>query len=217
MALANYSDLLTAIETFRERAGDSVVSGNAADFLTLAEAELNRRLVLNQLIVETTLTGSASSRELTLPTDHLEPRWLELTTWTEPIRLNPETADDIVRTSSNAVPRSWCINGDAIDLNCPLDQAHTFRFRYRQRLDLASDTTNWLMTNNPDVYLAAVMVWSGMLLLADDIAVWDAKLRQAIDDLGQIESRSMGGVATLSVDHALQAPRGYDVNTGGFA
>ena len=58
MALANYSDLKTAIETWMERSGDATISGNAADCVALGEASLNRSI--QRLSLETTLNATAA-------------------------------------------------------------------------------------------------------------------------------------------------------------
>src|SRR5205823_6475150 len=42
LALANYTDVQTAIATWLAAAGDAEVTGNAADFILLAEQRINR-------------------------------------------------------------------------------------------------------------------------------------------------------------------------------
>lgn len=213
MAITTYAELLTAIETFRERAGDTTISGNAADFLTLAEGKLNRKLRnLNRLITTATLTGTTSSRQLTLPSDYREARTLRLTTFGDFQRMKRENTSTLRYRADNGVPNAWAINGSKIDLNCPCDQAHTFQFIYRAEFDLASTTTNWLLDRHPDVYLNAVLVWSGILLMADDVAVYKPLLDEALAEV-LAEDSSQAGRATMSVDDALLGSGGYDINT----
>jgi hypothetical protein len=59
MSIANYSDLQAAISDWMAR---SDVSGKAVDFITLAEARLNR--LLGVVGTTATLTGTISSAEL---------------------------------------------------------------------------------------------------------------------------------------------------------
>jgi hypothetical protein len=55
------------------RSGDTQISGNAADFVTLAESRLNRDLPLRVMQTTTTLTATAGSRSVALPSDFIEP------------------------------------------------------------------------------------------------------------------------------------------------
>ena len=137
MAISTYAELKTAIATWLERSGDSAVTGNAADFVTLAESRLNRSLSLRAMETETTLTGTVSSRQLTLPSDYVEPKSLFLTTFGTQDWLRPFLAGTETLGTTNGTPTAWTINGTAIDLDRPCDQAHSFLFRYRQSFALS--------------------------------------------------------------------------------
>src|SRR3990167_6524713 len=145
MALANFSDLKTAIETWLERTSDTTISANAADFVLMAEARLNRdfRSLRVNTIDDATLTGTISSRQLTLPTNYLTPVSLFLTTYDRQDYLRPIIIGADGLRVPNGIPRAWGINADKIDLDVPCDQAHTFLFRYHKKLALGTDTTNW--------------------------------------------------------------------------
>lgn len=217
MAIGTFAQLKTAIETFRDRASDATVTANAADCIALFEARANRGLAYRQAIINTPLTATPSSRELALASDFVEARKLWLTTYGDFQELKPETPETMTYSAENGVPDSWCINGDAIDLNCPADSAHTFTFRYRQRFALSdSQTTNWLLTNHPDLYLGGALLWSGLLLMGDDVAVWEQIVQRAMDEVGWIESRSHAALATVSVDPALVGRGAFDINTGDY-
>jgi hypothetical protein len=103
------------------------------------------------------------------------------------------------------------MDGDAaIDFDCPLDQAYSFRFRFRQRYALSdSATTNWLLTNHPDVYLNAVLLWGGVYTSDGERAVAQkVLLDEAIEEVRNVIAEQSRAV--LTVDPGLQAPRMYD-------
>ena len=81
MAISNYAELQTAIVTWMARDGDGDLTSQAPTFIALGESRLNRDLPLRVMEVDTTLTGATSSRELTLPSDFVEPISLHLTSY----------------------------------------------------------------------------------------------------------------------------------------
>lgn len=213
MALANYTDLQTAIQNWMDR---SDLSGYAADFITLAESRLNRILPLRVMHVDTTLTGSLGSRNpVTFPTDYVEPIALFLTTFGVRTLLKPFVVGTVALGTTNGVPNGWGINGAAIELDTPCDQAHTFSFRYRKSFALSSGSpTNWLMTNHPDIYLFSSLVELGAFIENVDLATgWQARLDAAIGELREKEARSTA-IATLSVDPMISRRSGFNINSG---
>jgi hypothetical protein len=214
MALSTYSELKSAIETWLARQGDTNISSNAADFVTLAEARLNRDLPLRVMHTTTTLTGTISSRAVALPSDFIEPIALFLTTFGEEEMLKPLVAGNFEYRTTSGTPVAWCINGTNIDLDAPCDQAHTFSFRYRKSFALSDAApTNWLLTNHPDCYLSACMVEAGIFAEDERASSWEQRLRSAIDSIAWVDARSIS-VGTLSVDPALRAPGRFDFATG---
>lgn len=214
MAISTYSDLLTAVAKYSWREGDSEFESSAEDFIALGESRLNRELPLRVMETDAELTGTVGSRDIALPTLYVEPIALHLTTFGTSTRLKPSVAGEMPLNMGNGVPSAWCINGENIQLDTPCDQAHTFTFRYRKSFKLSpSSSTNWLLTNHPDVYLAAALVWGGVFMAAPDLAApWKIILDEAISEIGWKEARSR--VGTLSVDPALAARSGFNIISG---
>jgi hypothetical protein len=214
MPLSNYSELTAVIETWLAREGDTNVSSNAADFVALAGARLNRDLPLRVMQTTVPLTGTVSSRAIDLPTDFIEPYALHLTTFGDETMQTPLVAGNFDPRTTSGTPAGWCINGETIELDAPCDQAHTFNFRYRKSFTLSvSSTTTWLLTNHPDCYLSACMV-EACLLTEDQRGVfWEQKLQRAMESIAQTDARSIA-VATLQVDPGILRPSGFDWTTG---
>lgn len=203
MALSNFSDLKTAILDWMVRAD---LSGNAADWVTLAEARLNREL--NPVEVDQSLTGTSDSREIDVSAYSIvEALSLYLIDSATSDERELTHKDDFARSGTADEPRFWDYLPHAstgkIIFDCPLDQAYSFRFRYRQRFALSdSATTNWLLTNHSDVYLAACLVWgSGFVEKFQEAGGWKTILDEGIPSVRNIIAQSKRAVA--SVDPAL--------------
>lgn len=63
--------------------------------------------------------------------------------------------------------------------------------------------TNWLLTNYPDVYLAAVLVWGNFFMKeSPEAQQWTSVLSDGINDVQWIDARETSK-ETLDVDEAL--------------
>ncbi|MCP4385335.1 MAG: hypothetical protein GY798_28645, partial [Hyphomicrobiales bacterium] len=175
---------------------------------------------LRVMETDTLLTGTISSRELTLPTDLVEPISLHLTTFGDQRWLRPFVAGagpNMTYLTYDTIPTAWAINRTNIDLDSPCDQAHTFQFRYRQSFALSDGSpTNWLLTNHPDLYVAVCLTEAYQYQKnADAVALWEQRYRASLGEVQRKEAKSKS-MATLVVDPGLRTRRGFDINTGGF-
>ncbi|AWC25367.1 hypothetical protein CO731_04862 [Aminobacter sp. MSH1] len=201
MPFTNYAELQSEVATWMARAS---MSGRAADFITLAEAHLNREIPAVE--VDATLTGVLDNRRIDIAAQSME-RAIAL------FLVDPSSGDELELTqktdgtfpylASSSRPSLWAIDGTNIDFDCPLDQAYSFRFRFRQKFSLSdSATTNWLLTNHPDVYLAAVLMWGGVFTRNSPFAsTFSAILERVLPSIKSSIAQSKRAVAT--VDPAL--------------
>lgn len=207
MAISTYSELQAAVSNWMTR-GD--VAGEAADFISLAEAALNREL--GAIETDATITGVLGSRRIDISSLNLvEPIALFLAEagLDERQMTMKEDGTFPYRVDSD-YPRYWAIDGDNIDFDCPLDQAYPFRLRYRQRFALSDAApTNWLLTYHPDLYLSAVLIWGGVFIQDNDTtARWASILNSALPSVKNIIAQSKRSTAT--VDPALMRRPRYN-------
>lgn len=201
MTIANYTDLQAQVLDFMAR---SELTGNVTDFITLAEARLNRDL--EAVEVDATLTGVVGSRSIDISSlAMVEPIALFLAeVGCDELELTPKPDGTYPYLDSSGRPRFWSIDGTNIDMDRPLDGAYPFRFRYRERFALSDAApTNWLLTNHPDVYLAAVLVWGTVFIKSfGDTSTYKAILDDNMPSLKSIIARKKRAV--LTVDPMLQ-------------
>ena len=213
MALGTFDDLKVAVTRWSAR---SDLAGDAEDFILLGEAALNREL--QAVETEATLTGTVGSRSIDISAHSVErPRALFLT--------YPDTGDEVQLTSKtdgtfpyiddNGEPELWSVDGDNIKFDRPLDQAYSFRFEFSQRFALSDAApTNWLLTNHPDVYLAAVLIWGGLFTRNDTVGSrWVAVLNTGIPSVRSAIAQKKR--ALLTVDPALSRMNRRYVYNGG--
>jgi hypothetical protein len=213
--ITNYATLKTAVEKYLNRTGDASLSDEIDGMVQMAGSRLNRKLALRVMQDDAELTGTVGSREIALPDDFVEPYALRLTTFGDATDLKPSLAGKMPLYDSRGVPQAWSVDGANIALDHPCDQAHTFLFRYRKSFVLSeAEDTNWLLTNHPDIYLAAVCVWGGVFMLSDEDAVrFKVILEEGLEELAWQESRSKS-IATLSVDPALTSRGRFNIISG---
>lgn len=218
MALTNYTDLQTAISVWVDRAGDAVFTTNVPDIIRLAESKLNR--AIPAITIDTILTGVANSNSIDISALLVTDPIALLATNYYPnaeTLLTPKMDGTFPVQQYSFKARYWGIDRGAntIVFDRLLDSAYTFRFRYNQKFNLAVTSTNWLLTNYPDVYMAACLAWSGAF--NEDWVnggQWKAILDEAVPEIKNIISRNRKGDAT--VDPALQAI-GRTVNNNQWA
>ena len=166
MAIATYSDLKTKVASWGRRAGNATFVAEVPDIITIAEARLNRELPAVE--TDQALTGTSGSRRIDISAySVVEPiaLWLAETGVDErKVQFRADGTFPYLATSGR--PGFVARDGNYLDFDRELDAAYPFRFRFRQKFNLSdSATTNWLLTNHPDVYLSACLMvyweWPG--------------------------------------------------------
>ena len=161
MPIANYTQLKQAVSDFMARAD---VLGNAADFIALGEAGLNREL--NPVERDTTLYGRTGDRSVDIyVTCAIRPIALFINGSCGEAGMVQRAAGTYPLIDVSGEPAIWSLDGRSIVFERDMDQDYTFRFRYQERFSLSDDSdTNWLLDQHPDVYLAASIVWGGVFV-----------------------------------------------------
>jgi len=152
--ITDYTELQTSMTSWLSRTNDTGLIALFPDFITLAEAKFNRALRTREM--ETTATVAASNGAVALPADYLEMRRLFIngSTRKELEYLTPETFY-LTFPSNTGSSKYYTIEGSNIKLADQSTSSDVIILYYQKIPALSvSNTTNWLLTSHPDLYLA---------------------------------------------------------------
>jgi hypothetical protein len=206
MSLANYSDLKSAIASWTAR---SDLTTQLDDFIDMAEAEFNRTLRTEQMITETTLTLSSTSASVNLPSDFLEIDSISFTDSPKEINfLARKSLQDQYAAQTTGRPRVYSLRASSTSAGVQRmifgpapDGAYTLTISYYQKVPglSTSNTTNWLMTKEPEAYLFCSLS-KGLSFIQDterkaEIKSGWMEIKSQLDS--ENERRKMGGAGTV--------------------
>tara|TARA_Y100000361_G_scaffold22454_1_gene17644 strand:- start:18432 stop:19079 length:648 start_codon:yes stop_codon:yes gene_type:complete len=188
MAITNYSELKTAVANWTAR---SDLGTYVDEFIDLAETFLKRIPVpaespeiggVRGNITRATGTLTAGTATLSLPSDFQEIYRMTLTGSTF-VTLRYVTPNQIAinhRTGSG-LPSYFTIS-DVIEFDVAPDSNYAYELSYYPGVTALSDsnTTNWILTNYPDTYLAATLFHAFRFLQDEQSAAgWLGQYKQA--------------------------------------
>lgn len=198
MAITTYSELKTAVADFLNRDDLTSVIPN---FIALAEATLNRRLRAPEMVTRAAVTVDAEYENR--PADWMETIRYQITT--NPITVlefvTPEEAIiQKTKFSAAGVPLFFSTVGTQFQHVPAPDGSYTGELMYYARLAGLSDanTSNWLLTANPDIYLYATLIQSAPYLKEDErISVWAGIYDRLMAEYDVAEQRAKTGSSRL--------------------
>jgi hypothetical protein len=203
MALSTYTELKTSIGDWLNRTDLTSV---IPDFISLAEAQIERQLRTRQMIVRATASFAAGAEYGTVPDDFLEAKAVKLDT--NPVTsLTFQTIDALDQLSnttylSSGKPLYFTVVGNQFRLLPIPDGAYTADLVYYAKLTKLSSTvaTNWLLTQAPDVYLYGSLLQAAPYLQDDArISVWSSLYTAGLDQLQVADDRgSTSGGALMA-------------------
>lgn len=215
MAISTYAQLQTAIANWLDQGNLTAV---IPDFISLCEAKINRttRLLQAETIVD--LSTSTSSRFVAFPSGMQELLDLSIVipnandsqdqlTYVSPDRMTWEVTNIPQR------PEIYTIR-DQIELNSYSDQVYTLKAHIRRKWDIASSSTNWLLTNYPDIYLYGSLAEAAPYIKDDArIGIWQSLYAQAVGQANESDSRSRVN-GPLVVDVPVLVAGKFDIYQG---
>lgn len=185
MAISTYAELQTAVASWLHR-DDSNLTSLVPDFITLAEAKLNRQLRLRAQ--EATATGTVAAT-VALPTSFIGMKSLTASAGGKNYPLTYVTPELI--TSETGQPTSYSIVGENIVFQNS-STGYTYTLVYYVPFAALSAGVNWLITNAPDVYLYATLLEAAPYMKNDKrIATWNLMLN------GDGTPQNKGSLGTL--------------------
>ena len=201
MAISNYSELNTAVANWLDR---DDLTDRIPEFIALAEARFNRLLRIRAMETKQTASTVASQRNLALPTNFIQMRNLQINT--SPITsleyVTPEMYDRLYGGSDTGTPKAYTILADEIQLGPIPASVQTIEMLFYKRFDAltSSASTNWMITNAPDVYLYGCLLEAEPFIMNDPrVQLWATAFQQAIADIQDQDNRDRHSGSALRV------------------
>jgi hypothetical protein len=190
MAISTYAELKQAVLDW---ANKPEIEQSVATFIQLAEVEFNRTVRHYKMVSRRTTTLAAGSYRISQPPDWLEAINIQATGQLGPYALFYSAPFDLdgIRQGERAggEPRVYGLAGLEIEVAPTPTVSTTIEQIYYAKIPSLSDTvtTNWLLTDHPDLYLFGALTQYGAFETDPRVELW----RTAYD-------RSVGVVNTAS-------------------
>ena len=194
-----YAELKTNIANYLNR---SDLTSYIDTFIDSTEAELNRRLRTKEMIKRATAT--ADSQYLTVPTDWQEAINIEVTSNNfSPLFQQSIESLDVYRKANNNItgqPVYYAMVDDSIELAPTPDSSYTLQLTYYAKINALSDsnTTNFVSTDHPDVYLYGALKHASIFLMEDErIPLFTNQFEKALEEIRLEQEKAAFGKGSL--------------------
>jgi len=194
-----YAELKTNIANYLNR---SALMSYIDTFIDCTEAELNRRLRTKEMIKRATAT--ADSQYLTVPTDWQEAINIEITSNNfSPLFQQSIESLDVYRKANNNItgqPIYYAMVDDSIELAPTPDSSYTLQLTYYAKINALSDsnTTNFVSTDHPDVYLYGSLKHASIFLMEDErIPLFTNMFEKALEEIRLEQEKAAFGKGSL--------------------
>jgi len=188
--ITTYATLQSAIADYLNRQD---LTAQIPLFIQFVEADLNTRLRCREQIVRAEATSDAEFVQL--PSDWLEAINLQIVDGTSPLRfVTLDEADIIVKEQRYDKVVAYSLMNGAIELvPGPTDNVEIEMVYYGKIPALSNaNTTNWLLTKAPDVYLYGALTHAAPFLVDDQrIAVFGSFYGQRVQALNEEAQKSL--------------------------
>lgn len=206
MAITTYDELKNAIADWCPH---SDMTSKSDEFIDLAESLLNRPPKSGGALggvrvnkTRTTGTLTAGTDTLAVPSDFLEFDRFMLTA--DKVQLVPVTPDHLGsrKLTGSGRPR-FVATHDVFEFDVSPDSAYAYELSYWPKVTALSstNTTNYLLTNFPDVYLSACLYWAWSYRMDDALmAQWAGRYAEDASAANSAYSRrlSRGSISIQS-------------------
>ncbi|MDE2102840.1 MAG: hypothetical protein KGL39_36690 [Patescibacteria group bacterium] len=164
---------------------------------------MNQRLDAKMQDTTATAVTTLGVETVSLPSDIIQLRNASLTS-TNPYQsleyVTPDDFRELFGDTASGQPRIYTNIGATMYLYPKPDAAYTVTFVYKQRVPALSDTntTNYVLSSYPDVYLYGALANAGPYVIDDRIPQWRSLFQDAVTG---INSSDWYSGASMCVKH----------------
>lgn len=193
MSIATRSELITSVGNWLHRDDLAAV---IPDFITLVEMRVNRRLRTAEMVSLAQVDTQAGVSTVSVPSDLLELINIE-------VQGSPNASLQVVTPSilngkyssdNQGKPCVFAQIGSDYKLAPTPDAIYTLDVNYYAKVPALTDanTTNWLLTNYPDIYLYGCLVEAKAYIKDQkNLPTWTAALQEGIKELNHLHKEQL--------------------------
>jgi len=202
MAISTYAELQASIANFLNR---DDLTATIPDFIALAESSISNSL--RHWRMETRVDTALSGQFMSIPSDWLATIRLHLdNTGTTDVRYLPRAEMQRMRAEqvdATGIPAYYGHNAGQFEVFPTPDGSYTSTLLYYAKVPTLSDsaTTNWLLSNYPDIYLYGALLHSAPYLKEDERAqTWAALYTSAIERVNDASDKATASGSGLRLN-----------------
>jgi|TARA_R110000751_G_scaffold179783_1_gene286142 hypothetical protein len=190
------------------------------DFITLAEADMQRALMTSNMELTTSLVTVANNPLVAVPTGFDGVRALRVfydAIWHDV--QNASLEPSLYNGVTNFRPVLYSIVGDSFKFRPTPNEAYSLELDYWAKFTPLSDAapSNWILTNNPDAYLFGSLLAAAPFLGEDArMGMWQQGYSSAIGQINEEGVTRQLGKTKLRADPALTARGQVNAYNGRF-
>ena len=201
MAIGTYAELQTAVANWLDR---DDLSDRIPEFIALAEARMNRVLRIRLMEAKYTASTVAAQRNYALPTSYIQMRNFQINT--SPITplqyVTPEIYDRLWGGSTDGTPQFYTIVAGEVQLGPLPASILTMEMLFYKKITAlsGSNTTEAMLTDNPDVYLYGALLEAEPFIMNDErVGLWAQGFQRAVADLQEQDNKDRHSGSALRV------------------
>ena len=201
MAIGTYAELQTAVANWLDR---DDLTDRIPEFIALAEARMNRVLRIRLMEAKYTASTVAAQRNYALPASYIQMRNFQINT--SPITplqyVTPEIYDRLWGGSTDGTPQFYPIVAGEVQLGPLPASILTMEMLFYKKITAlsGSNTTEAMLTDNPDVYLYGALLEAEPFIMNDQrVGLWAQGFQQAVADLQEQDNKDRHSGSALRV------------------
>jgi hypothetical protein len=200
MSITTHAQLITAVSNWLKR--DDLTS-YITDFITLAEAKINREFILMQpplRALEQTATGTIATETLALPTGYLGIKRLSLSIGGRDRVLEYKSDLQSSFYDHEGQPVYYTTRGGNIVFAPQPGGSFDYELVYFKKLDALSAGSNWTIENAPDLYLYGTLLQATPFIKDDKrLPIWGAMYAGILTEIEQANLKDRTSGSTLAI------------------
>ena len=183
MSIANYTELQTYLALLLTREGDADVTTYIPDFIKMAEVDLNLNLYARELVASVDINPSPTNKYVPLPAGFMSVISFTDNFGTPMQELTMEEIESLRYSNVDGSTNRYALTS-RIEFDRTAPASLVYPMTYWKRLDLATDATNDILTNYPNLYVYTAAIHAAPFINDDKrIQTWATLAKTTMDSL----------------------------------